>query len=318
MGYLAEMLHYHEAVPHGRFRESCPADTGLFIFRASNSSRMSVSALVRITRPHNAVVAGLTALLGYLIATGTLTSPSLLLAVVVVLVTAAGNVINDVYDIEIDRINRPERPIPSGEISLRGAKVYTVALFAGGIALAALTTPLCLLIALINSVILVAYAVWLKRTPVFGNIAVAYLTASIFLFGGAFAGIEGLIRNISLATITFLATVAREVLKDAEDVDGDAAGGARTLPMIIGIQGTGVVAFACACGAVAASILPIGDWWGLFYLIAIGFVDAVILFGASRGLRCTTPDCVRESGATSILRAGMFAALAVFAIAAVM
>jgi len=79
-------------------------------------------ALVRITRPHNAVVAGLTALLGYLIATGTLTSPSLLLAVVVVLVTAAGNVINDVYDIEIDRINRPERPIPSGEISLRGRR----------------------------------------------------------------------------------------------------------------------------------------------------------------------------------------------------
>jgi len=46
-------------------------------------------------------------------------------------------------------------------------------------------------------------------------------------------------------------------------------------------------------------------------------VDIVILFGASRGLRCTTPGCVRESRATSILRAGMFAALAVFAVAAV-
>ena len=279
---------------------------------------MSVSALVRITRPHNAAVAGLTALLGYLIATGTLTPPSLLLAGAVVLITAAGNVINDVYDIDIDRINRPDRPIPSGAISLRGAKVYAVVLFAGGIVLATQTAPLCLSIALINSVILVAYAAWLKRVPVLGNLAVAYLTASIFLFGGAFAGIEGLIRNISLAAITFLATTAREVLKDAEDVDGDAAGGARTLPMIIGIQGTGVVAFTCACGAVVASVLPVGDWWGLFYLIAIGFVDAVILFGASRGLRCRTPNCIRDSGATSILRAGMFAALAVFAIAAIM
>jgi len=73
---------------------------------------MSVPALIRITRPHNAIVAGLTALLGYLIATGTLTSPSLVLAVIVVLITAAGNVINDVYDLEIDRINRPDRPSP--------------------------------------------------------------------------------------------------------------------------------------------------------------------------------------------------------------
>lgn len=305
-------------MPRLRFRNIARETPGyLSSALQPKSSRMSVSALVRITRPHNAVVAGLTALLGYLIATGTLTPPSLLLAVVVVLITAGGNVINDVYDVEIDRINRPDRPIPSGEISLSGAKIYTMMLFAGGIAIAALTTTLCLAIALINSAILIAYAVWLKRVPAFGNVAVAYLTASIFLFGGAFAGIEGLIQNISLASITFLATIAREVLKDAEDVDGDAAGGARTLPMIIGVRGTGILAFACACGAVAASILPVGDWWGPFYLAAIGVVDIVILFGASRGVRCTTPECVRKSQATSILRAGMFAALAVFAVAAV-
>ncbi|MFA7563445.1 MAG: UbiA family prenyltransferase, partial [Methanoculleus sp.] len=124
-------------------------------------------------------------------------------------------------------------------------------------------------------------------------------------------------RNLSLATLTFLATIARELLKDVEDVDGDAAGGARTLPMIVGVRGTGILAFACACGAVAVSLLPSGDWWGLFYLAGITVVDIVILFGAFRGLSCTTPTCVRESGATSILRMGMFAALAVFAIAAV-
>lgn len=278
---------------------------------------MSVSAFIRITRPHNAVVAGLTALIGYLIATGTLTPPSLLLAVIVALITAGGNVINDVRDVEIDRINRPDRPIPAGDISLAGARAYAAALFIGGIAIATLTTTLCLAIAIINSVILIVYAVRLKRTPVLGNVAVAYLAGSVFLFGGAFAGIEGLVRNLSLAAITFLATVARELLKDAEDVDGDAAGGARTLPMIVGVRKTGIFAFACACGAVAVSLLPSGDWWGLFYLAGIMVVDLVIIFGAFRGLRCTTPGCVRESNATSILRAGMFAALAVFAIAAV-
>lgn len=278
---------------------------------------MSASAFITITRPHNAVVAGLTALIGYLIATGTLTPPSLLLAVVVALTTAGGNVINDVFDVEIDRINRPKRPIPAGEISLAGAKAYTAALFAGGLLVATLTTTLCLAIALINSVILIAYAVRLKRTPLLGNVAVAYLTASVFLFGGAFAGVEGLVQNLSLAAITFLATIAREVLKDAEDVDGDAAGGARTLPMIAGVRRTGAFAFACACSAVLVSLLPFGDWWDPFYLAGIAVVDIVILFGASRGLSCTTPGCVRDSRATSILRAGMFAALTVFAVAAV-
>ena len=278
---------------------------------------MSASAFLRITRPHNAIVAGLTALLGYLIATGTLTVPSLLLAVIVALITAGGNVINDIFDIDIDRINRPDRPLPAGEISPGAAKTYALALFLSGIVLAALTTPLCLAIALINSVILVAYAARLKRTPLIGNVAVAYLTASVFLFGGAFAGVFGLISNLSLAAITLLATLAREVLKDAEDVEGDAAGGARTLPMIIGIRRTGIFAFACACCAVAVSLLPFGRWWGGFYLAGIAVVDIVILAGAARGAACTRPDCVRASRATSILRAGMFAALAVFAIAAV-
>ena len=278
---------------------------------------MSVSAFIRITRPHNAAVAGLTALIGYLIATGTLTPPSLLLAVIVALITAGGNVVNDVCDVEIDRINRPDRPIPAGEISLAGARAYAAALFIAGIAIATLTPPFCLALALVNSGLLIAYAVRLKRIPLLGNAAVAYLTASVFLFGGAFAGVEGLVRNLSLAAITFLATIARELLKAAEDVDGDAAGGARTFPMIAGIRRTGILAFACACGAVLVSLLPSGDWWGLFYLAGIAVVDLVILFGAFRGLRCTTPGCVRESGATSILRAGMFAALAVFAIAAV-
>jgi len=230
---------------------------------------MSASAFLRITRPHNAIVAGLTALLGYLITTGTLTVPSLLLAVIVALITAGGNVINDIFDIDIDRINRPDRPLPAGKISPGAAKTYALALFLSGIVLAALTTPLCLAIALINSVILVAYAARLKRTPLIGNVAVAYLTASVFLFGGAFAGVFGLISNLSLAAITLLATLAREVLKDAEDVEGDAAGGARTLPMIIGIRRTGIFAFACACCAVAVSLLPFGRWWGGFYLAGI-------------------------------------------------
>ncbi len=278
---------------------------------------MSAGAFLRITRPHNAVVAGFAAVLGYLIATGTLVPPAALLAVAVILITAGGNVINDVFDVEIDRINRPERPIPAGEIGLSGARRYAGTLFVAGILVSMLTNALCLAFAVVNSLILVVYAARLKRVPFLGNAAVAYLVASIFLFGGAFAGIEGLVRNLPLASITFLATVARELLKDGEDVDGDTVGGVRTLPMIIGVRRTGWVAFACACAAAAASFIPIGRWWSPFYLAAIGLVDVLILAAAWKGAMCATPRCVRDSKATQLLRAGMFSALAVFTVAAV-
>ncbi len=278
---------------------------------------MSLPALFRITRPHNAVAAGFAAVLGYLIATGTLVPSVLLLVAVVALITAGGNVINDIYDLAIDRINRPSRPLPSGEISIAGARIYAVFLFFAGIAASVFTNVYCLAFAVANSLILIGYAALLKKTPFFGNVAVAYLAASIFLFGGAFAGIDGLVQNIPVAGITFLATVARELLKDAEDVDGDAAGGARTLPMIIGVRRTGIFAFACAVGAVVVSYLPVGTWWGPVYLVGIGVVDLIILVGAGKGLVCATPACVRDSKATSILRIGMFLALGVFTVAAV-
>lgn len=197
---------------------------------------MGLAGFFRITRPGNSVIAGLAAIVAYLIATGTLVNGVLLLMAVVILITAAGNVINDYFDAEIDAINRPERPIPSGAMSRNAALVWAGILFILGLAACMFTTPLCLGIALFNALLLVVYAARLKSTPLLGNIAVAYLSASIFLFGGAFAGWHLLVQVLPIAVITFLAMLARELLKDAEDIEGDRAGGADTLPIRIGYK----------------------------------------------------------------------------------
>jgi geranylgeranylglycerol-phosphate geranylgeranyltransferase len=277
---------------------------------------MTFQGYIAITRPVNAVVSGLAAALGYLIATGTLVPAVLLLIPIVALVTAAGNVINDYYDADIDAINRPQRPIPSSAVTRSFARTYAIVLFFTGILLSLFTNLLCIAIVVFNSLLLVAYAGRLKRVPVSGNIAVSCLAASIFLFGGAFAGTGGLIRNLPLATITFFAMMARELLKDAEDVKGDAAGGARTLPMKIGIRGTSRIAFSCGVFAICISLVPT-IWWGNRYLVGIGLVDLFILAAVARSLSCETPACVTASRATSMLKAGMFASLVVFALAAV-
>jgi len=97
---------------------------------------MSLAGLLAITRPVNCLVAGLAALLGYIVATGTLVPFALILFPVVFAITAAGNVFNDLCDLEIDRINRPDRPLPSGKVSPRAAGALAAALFAAGLVLA--------------------------------------------------------------------------------------------------------------------------------------------------------------------------------------
>jgi geranylgeranylglycerol-phosphate geranylgeranyltransferase len=278
---------------------------------------MGFAGFFTITRPANSVVAGLAAIVAYLIATGTLVYGVTLLMAVVILITAAGNVINDYFDAEIDAINRPERPIPSGTVGRNAALAWAGILFFFGLVISRFTTPLCLGIALFNVVLLVAYAARLKSTPFLGNVSVAYLAASIFLFGGAFAGWHSLVDMLPIAAITFLAMLARELLKDAEDIEGDRTGGADTLPIRIGVQKTALLAFICAVAAVAASVVPY-LWWGAWYLLGIALVDSIIIVAAGKALGCTDADSVKATGSTTLLKIGMFASLVVFTLSAVL
>ena len=112
---------------------------------------MRLAGFFTITRPVNSLVAGLAAIVAYLIATGTVIPETLLLFFVVALITAAGNVINDFFDAEIDAINRPDRPIPSGAVSRSAARGFAVTLFLAGILVSFFTNFLCIAIAIINS-----------------------------------------------------------------------------------------------------------------------------------------------------------------------
>jgi len=272
---------------------------------------MSLRGYLQIVRPINSLVAGIAVLLGVLVAGVEITPPLFLLVGAVFCITGAGNAINDYCDREIDAINRPERPIPSGTVSIRGAFVYSVVLFLAGLVCAALVNLFCFGLACLNALLLVAYAARLKGVPLAGNLVVSYLAGSIFLFGGAAAGLDGLIVNLPLAGIVFLPMAAREILKDVEDIEGDREGGARTLPMVTGVLTSCRIAGCLAAGAVVLSLVPLMPWWNVWYLATIAVADLIMLAAVLSSLRCTTSACVRESGATRTLKNGMFAALAI-------
>jgi geranylgeranylglycerol-phosphate geranylgeranyltransferase len=257
-------------------------------------------------------MAGLAGILAFVIATGTLVPAVIIVFFMILLITAAGNVINDCYDAEIDAINRPDRPIPSGSITRRDALVYAVLLFLISIIIGVLFAPLPLtIIAVVNSFLLWFYSSHLKVMPLLGNLAVSYLSASIFLFGGALNGWSGVIANLPFAGATFFVILARELVKDAEDMPGDQAHEARTLPIVYGLRITVIIAGIAAAIGVAITIL-LYFRWGYWYLGGIIPVDLLILIGAIRAIRCKISEDIKLTHCSLLIKIGMFVSLLVF------
>lgn len=265
-------------------------------------------AWLELGRVGNAIAAGILTFTGAFVSGGVLAAPLAVVAAVgaTIAATAGGNAINDYFDREIDAVNQPDRPIPRGAISPRGALGYSLVLFAVA-TIAALTLPLPAIgIAAINLLALVAYTEWFKGRPGVGNVLVGYLTGSTFLFGGAAVG--DLFGASVLAILAAIATLTREIVKDVEDIEGDRQEGLRTLPIVIGRKAavwSGVIAILIA---VAASAVPYLDGtFGVSYLVVVIPADLVMLWAAWQGFRDPTTS-------QQWLKRGMLLATAAFVI----
>lgn len=174
---------------------------------------------IELIRPLNCAMASLGVLIGGFLVLKAFSFPLILAMAVAFIITAAGNTINDYIDIESDRINRPHRPIPSGRITKRLTLIITLILFGTGIFISASINWVCFFLAIFNSFILIVYSFNLQGKMLVGNLAVAYLVGSSFLFGGA--AVNNIVLPLLLTLLASLATFSREVVKDLEDLEGD-------------------------------------------------------------------------------------------------
>lgn len=262
-----------------------------------------VRGLVAITRPVNAVAAGALTFVGAVVA-GELGATVAVAAAVgaTVLAVAAGNTINDYFDREIDRINQPDRPIPSGAVTPREALAFSAVLFAVAVALALTLPILAIAIAVVNLFALVAYTKLFKGLPGVGNVVVGYLGGSTFLFGAAAVGriTESVVVLFALAA---LSTVAREIIKDIEDVAGDRREGLNTLPIAVGDRPAHWIAIALLAVALVASPLPyLLDTFGWPYLVVVAVADLVMAAAAIEGF--SDPTASQEHLSYAMFLAG--------------
>ena len=163
-----------------------------------------------------------------------LRAETLIAGLVVALTVAFGFVINDCVDCALDRATKPTRPLPSGAVTLgaaRGLGLLTATLVL--VSANFVSEPLRL-IAWLNLGLTAAYSLWLKRTVLWGNLAIALLNSSLILFGAlAGAGLSPLIWSIASSTFSF--SLAQKLLYTVDDLVGD--------------QQAGLVTTAVYCGA---------------------------------------------------------------------
>ncbi|MDZ7725403.1 MAG: geranylgeranylglycerol-phosphate geranylgeranyltransferase [candidate division KSB1 bacterium] len=190
---------------------------------------------MEITRPLNVVISFVAIGVGAVLA-GPLQPLSAVLAACVsgALITAAANTVNDVFDIEIDRVNKPLRPLPRHLLGVREAKIFSGCLFVSGVACAFYIGFIAVLIAAVFSVLLYLYSAYLKRMVLCGNFVVSLATAFAFIYGGLAVGHPEY--ALYPALFAFCMHFAREIIKDIEDQKGDRQGQANTLAVVYGIR----------------------------------------------------------------------------------
>ncbi len=183
---------------------------------------------LRIIRPLNCFIAFLTVMVFFSIL-GVLNLEAVLAGTSVFLICAGGNVINDYYDSEIDKKNQPNRPIPSGEISLKNALLLSITLFVTANLISSLLGFFPLIFTVSISALLIFYAKRSKKIGLSGNIICAFATSSIILYVGAITHSF----NTSLLFIVpiFFLSLSREIVKDIEDMPGDSIVGKFTFPL---------------------------------------------------------------------------------------
>ena len=200
-----------------------------------------------------------------------------LLVLATLCIAASGYVINDIYDIQADKINKPGKLIVGNKISEKRANNLFIILNIIGVALGfylanLLGKPAFVAIFIFSSALLYLYASYLKQIPILGNVLISFLVAFVVLLPAIFdlfpaispqnKPIQSLLFSILLdyAAFAFLVNLLREMVKDQEDVKGDYNAGINTLPILLGQSRTNKIIFSVGILPVAAIIYYIYNY----------------------------------------------------------
>lgn len=228
-----------------------------------------LTTAIRLSRPGNVAITGLSVLVGTAGYGLKAHAWDVVLAMSsAMLIASGGNSLNDYYDFEIDKLNRPQRPLPLGLLQPKAAFYLGAAWILSGLILAYFIGFKPLLLALAVSVLLWLYAARGKMMGLAGNLTVALICGLAFVYGGLTVENTGI--SIFPAGFAFLMHLSREIIKDVQDRSGDLSQGAKTLPITWGAERS--LKLAAAVLMVLITLTPLPYLLGIYnvrYLLAV-------------------------------------------------
>ncbi len=195
-----------------------------------------IFSYIKITRPINVLITFIVVVAAILISAQHQIELSkiILVSLSAALTAAAGNIVNDIYDIETDKVSHPNRVLAQGLLSKKEAVFLNNFFNVIAIILASRISDFLIVIVLFTIILLYVYSAYLKKLPLVGNIVIAFLTGLAFIYGGFAADNPN--GAIVPAVFAFLINLIREIVKDIQDIEGDSNLSFKTFPILYGIE----------------------------------------------------------------------------------
>jgi geranylgeranylglycerol-phosphate geranylgeranyltransferase len=233
-----------------------------------------IEGSLKLIRPLNCIVMSFAVLVGAsLTGLGNLVLADLLFgATTAFTLTGAAMAVNDYYDYDIDKINEPNRPIPSGQISLKASLIIAAILTIVGLSFAFMISLYCLIFATVAWIIMVAYTTVGKRAGFAGNLLVSACVGAPFLFGSLVAVNIVTINILLFASMAFLANTGREIAKGIVDIQGDSQHKIKTIAVVFGSKKAALAAATFFILAVCLSPIPL-----ILNIVSIWFMPFVLI-----------------------------------------
>jgi geranylgeranylglycerol-phosphate geranylgeranyltransferase len=225
---------------------------------------------IKLLRPFNVFISGFAIIIASAILDELYNFEKLIFILLTVMFfTGAANVYNDYVDYEIDLINRPRRPLPSGGVKKKSALLLSFFLFmCGSYFCFNLNQAAKIIGVLISMPLIILYSKMLKGLPLIGNIVTSLILGLSFIFCGvAFDNVKPMLIPSFLA---FGLTLTRELIKDIADVKGDKLCGLNTFPIYAGIDKSCKLAIIFSITIFITSLIPfISGYYGFWYVLLL-------------------------------------------------
>lgn len=247
--------------------------------------------VIQIFRPELPFAAGVCVLLGEIVALGGF--PPLREAVLgfasVFFISGSAIILNDYFDLEVDKVNAPDRPLPAGLVSPFEALVLTaITIFIGLAASFSIGIP-AFLLCVVAGLVGMLYNWKFKEAGLLGNLMVSTSAAMTFILGGVAVGEPWNKIVWCFAMIAFFIDLGEEIAGDAMDMEGDKKRGSRSIAIVRGRSFALVISSLLFGLVVLISFIPvIFGWLGAGYLLMMFIMDALIVVFTIRLLKSKT------------------------------